>query len=201
MIRRTLAVLLLTTAAFAQGQPAPQGPPSPRPRANMMRMREPGMGAMGMGMRIPGGKFWTNTELAQKIGLTTDQTQQMEKIFQDSRLQLIDKVAAVQKAEVQLEPMLQADRPDENAVLAQIDKIAQARADLEKTNARMMLGIRQVMSAEQWTKLKAAVPEMRARRESRQGRGFQGPGHPGGPGGPGAPGGPGGPPPSPQSPE
>ena len=162
----------------------------------MMRMREPGM---GMGMGLPGGKFWTNTDLAQKIGLTTAQTQQMEKIFQDSRLQLIDKVAAVQKAEVQLEPMLQADRPDENAVLAQIDKIAQARADLEKTNARMMLGIRQVMSADQWSKLKSLSPgEMRPRRERRE---FGRQGGPGGPGAAGGPGGPGGPPPSPKSPE
>ena len=198
MIRRTLAVLLLTGVAFAQGQPGPQGPPRARHEggAGMMRMREPGM---GMGMGLPGGKFWTNTDLAQKIGLTTAQTQQMEKIFQDSRLQLIDKVAAVQKAEVQLEPMLQADRPDENAVLAQIDKIAQARADLEKTNARMMLGIRQVMSADQWSKLKSLSPgEMRPRRERRE---FGRQGGPGGPGAAGGPGGPGGPPPSPKSPE
>ncbi|MGH9521000.1 MAG: hypothetical protein ACRD3E_00550, partial [Terriglobales bacterium] len=104
MIRRTLVVLLLTTAAFAQGQPGPQGP---RPRredggrgVNVVRMRGPGM---GMAMGLPGGKFWNNTELAQKIALTPAQTQQMEKIFQDSRLQLIDKVAAVQKAEVTLE--------------------------------------------------------------------------------------------------
>ena len=199
MIRRTLAVLLLTGMAVAQSQGAPQGPP-PRLksglRADMMRMHEPGM---GMGMGIPGGKFWTNTDLAQKIGLTADQTRQMEKIFQDSRLQLIDKVAAVQKAEVQLEPMIQADRPDENAVLAQIDKIAQARADLEKTNARMMLGIRQVMSAEQWTQLKSLAPaEMRARRENRRERGPAGPGGPGAPGGTGAPG---GLPPAPHPPE
>jgi Spy/CpxP family protein refolding chaperone len=199
MVRRTLAVLLLTGAAFAQMQMAPQGPPpggTGRRQNNMTRMRAPGMG-MGMGMGIPGGKFWTNTDLAQKIGLTPAQIQQMEKIFQDSRLQLIDRVAAVRKAEVQLEPMVQADKPDEAQVLAQIDKIAQARADLEKTNARMMLGIRQVMSAEQWTKLKAEAPrEMRFRREVRR----QG-GGPGGPGGPGAPGAPGGPPPAPQSPE
>jgi TonB family protein len=39
--------------------------------------------------------------------------------------------------------------------VAQIDKIAQARAELEKANARMLLGIRRVMTADQWQKLKA----------------------------------------------
>ena len=171
MIRKLIAVLLLTGAGFAQMK---------TPEPGMRERRDDGRMEMKRGMAfergpmepmmLPGGKFWTITEVAQDLGLTSAQVQQMEKIFQDSRLQLIDRVAAVQKAEAILEPMLQADRPDENAVLAQIDKVAQARAELEKTNARMMLGIRQVMSTEQWNKLKSGLPRHR--------RGPDGPGQP-----------------------
>src|SRR5258708_23575878 len=76
-------------------------------------------------------------------------------IFQQSRIQLIDLKANVEKQEVILEPMLDANPPDTNKVLAQIDHVAQARAELEKANAKMLLGIRGVLTADQWTKLQA----------------------------------------------
>lgn len=116
---------------------------------------------MGPGM---GGKWWNNADVARKLNLTDQQVQQMEQIYQQHRLKLIDQVAAVQKQEVMLEPMLSADRPDEAQVLAQIDKVAQARAELEKSNARMLLGIRQVLSAEQWKQLKDEMPRPGMRR-------------------------------------
>jgi Spy/CpxP family protein refolding chaperone len=99
--------------------------------------------------------WWKNPDIAQKISLTADQQKRMDDIFQQSRLQLIDLKANVEKQEVMLEPMLSANPPDTNKVLAQIDRVASARAELEKANARMLLGIRGVLSAEQWTKLQA----------------------------------------------
>ena len=67
----------------------------------------------------------------------------------------------MQKEEAILEPLLAADRPDETQVLAQIDRIAQARAELEKANARMLLGFRGVLTLEQWKKLEAEEPPRR----------------------------------------
>jgi Spy/CpxP family protein refolding chaperone len=82
----------------------------------------------------------------------------MDDIFQASRIQLIDLHANVEKQNVLLEPMLSANPPDTAKTLAQIDKVAQARADLEKANARMLLGIRGVLTPDQWTKLRAGGP-------------------------------------------
>ena len=56
----------------------------------------------------------------------------MDDIFQQHRLQLIDLQATLQKDEVILHPLLQADQLDETKILSQIDAIAQARAELEK---------------------------------------------------------------------
>jgi hypothetical protein len=36
--------------------------------------------------------------------------------------------------------------------------VAQARAELEKANARMLLGIRRVLTPDQWKKLQAETP-------------------------------------------
>ena len=101
----------------------------------------------------PGGRWWDNPEVAQKLSLTSDQQKKMDDIFQQSRLKLIDANASVQKEETILEPLISADQPDEPKILGQIDRVAQARAELEKANARMLLGLRRVLSADQWKKL------------------------------------------------
>jgi periplasmic protein CpxP/Spy len=82
----------------------------------------------------------------------------MDDLFQQSRLKLIDLSAALHKQEAILEPLLAADRPDETKILSQIDLIAQARAELEKANARMLLGIRNVLTTDHWKRLQTEPP-------------------------------------------
>jgi periplasmic protein CpxP/Spy len=107
---------------------------------------------------MPPGRWWTDPGLVQRIGLTPDQQKKIDGIFQQSRLKLIDLSAGLQKEETVLEPLLEADRPEEATILLQIDRIAQARAELEKANARMLLGFRSVLSQDQWKKLQADGP-------------------------------------------
>jgi TonB family protein len=95
--------------------------------------------------------------MAQQLGLTADQVKKMDDVFQQARLKLIDLNAVLQKEELIMEPLIAAEQPDEAKIVAQIDKVAQARAELEKANARMLLGIRRVLTAEQWQKLKAGT--------------------------------------------
>lgn len=109
----------------------------------------------------PRGRWWTDPALVQKLGLTADQQKRIDTLFQQNRLKLIDLSAGVQKEEALLEPLLEADRPDESQVLAQIDRVAQARAELEKSNARMLLGFRGVLTLDQWKKLQAEEPPRR----------------------------------------
>lgn len=73
-------------------------------------------------------------------------------------MKLVDIHAALQKEEIKLEPLLEADNPDESAVLASIDRIAAARANLEKANAQMAFAIRRVLTPEQWKQLRALRP-------------------------------------------
>ncbi|QNI31328.1 periplasmic heavy metal sensor [Alloacidobacterium dinghuense] len=143
------------------------------------------------GGRMLHGRWWDDPQTAQKIGLTADQQTKMDGILQQHRLKLIDLNASLQKQEAIMQPLIEADQPDEGKILGQIDAIAQARAELEKANARMLLGIRQVLTPDQWTKLKALRAEKKEE-WGREGRGMRR-----GPGGPPAlPDG--GPPPQPQ---
>jgi Spy/CpxP family protein refolding chaperone len=102
------------------------------------------------------GTFWRNPDWVKLLDLTTDQQKKMDDIFQQYRLKLIDLTASLQKEELILEPLLGTTRPSpevEPKILTQIDRIADARAELEKATSRMLVGILQVLNAEQWTKL------------------------------------------------
>ena len=112
------------------------------------------------------GRWWNDPKVAQQIGLTADQQKKMDDIMQQNRLKLIDLNASLQKQEAIMHPLMEADQPDEGKILAQIDAIAQARAELEKGNARMLFGIRQVLTAEQWKNLR----ELRAQGSRSWGR-------------------------------
>lgn len=122
-----------------------------------------GMGGPGFGMHRPpieralglhGGRWWNNPTMIDQLKLTEDQRKAMDQILLDHQKDLIDRRATVEKAELDLEPLMQDDQPNEAKVLAQIDKVAQARADLEKANARFLLAIRAKLSADQWKQLK-----------------------------------------------
>ncbi|HTB19282.1 MAG TPA: Spy/CpxP family protein refolding chaperone [Bryobacteraceae bacterium] len=155
----TRAVYLFPMAIFTAGLWAQDGPPPPmRPnRPPMERAFHLGEGRGGG----PPGRWWTDSGLIQKLGLTADQQKRIDALFQQNRLKLIDLSAGLEKEEAILEPLLEGDRPDESQVLAQIDRIAQARAELEKANARMLLGFRGVLTLDQWKRLQPEGPPRR----------------------------------------
>jgi Spy/CpxP family protein refolding chaperone len=143
------------------------------------------------GGRMMHGRWWDDPKVAQQVGLTADQQKKMDDIFQQNRLKLIDLSAALQKQELIMQPLMESEQPDEGKILAQIDAVAQARAELEKNNARMLLGIRKVLTPDQWKKVKELPGERRVfvQRFHRDERGDDGPAPPPAPkGGPGEPG-------------
>jgi periplasmic protein CpxP/Spy len=117
----------------------------------------------------PHGRWWNNPEWAQKLSLTPDQQKKMEAVFEQSRPGLMDLSSSLRKEETAMEPLLAADQPDEGKILAQIDRVAQARAELEKANARMLLGLRRVLTPDQWKTLQADAPKGEPRRYPRFG--------------------------------
>lgn len=91
----------------------------------------------------------------RELELTPDQQKKMDTVFTQSRMKLIDLTAELQKQELLLEPMLAADHLDASRAGAQIDRVAQCRAELEKANGRMLLRLREILSVSQWQHLQA----------------------------------------------
>jgi Spy/CpxP family protein refolding chaperone len=96
------------------------------------------------------GRWWNNPKLVERLKLTDEQRKSMDGILLDHREKLIDLRAGLQKAELSLEPLIQDDQPNEAKILAGIDRVAQARAELEKANARYLLALRGKLTPEQW---------------------------------------------------
>jgi Spy/CpxP family protein refolding chaperone len=158
-----LCLAVAATPAIAQSGPLPDqapdhGQPSPEHHGNH-------------------GRWWDNPHVAQKLNLTDAQKQRMDHIFDKHRPQLKELNATLNKEEATLHPLLQADNLDEHKVLHQIDTIAQARANLEKANARMLFGLRKVLTPDQWKKLQEMAREWHEHHRDRDHH-DHGPGHP-----------------------
>jgi periplasmic protein CpxP/Spy len=159
--RAMLAVISAVSMVF--GLTAAAQGPDQAPGPGFGAHRPPLERALGPG---PEGRWWNDPTMVQRLGLSDDQRKNMDDILQQHRTALVDMRAAVEKAEIAMEPLIKADSPNEQQILAQIDKIAQARAELEKANARFLLAIRAKLTPEQYRQLQAARAERHQLRQN-----------------------------------
>jgi protein CpxP len=118
------------------------------------------------------GRWWNNPKAVERLKLTDEQRKTFDNILLEHREKLIDLRASLEKAELALEPLMGDDQPNEAIILAQIDKVAQTRAELEKANAGFLLAIRAKLTPEQWKLIQA----FRANHPDGRGWGPHGPG-------------------------
>jgi Spy/CpxP family protein refolding chaperone len=107
-----------------------------------------------MGPEGDHGRWWNNPKVIDALKLTDAQRKEMDSTMLAHRERLVDLHANLQKAELEMEPLMGDDQPNEAKIVAEIDKIAAARAELEKANARFLLGIRAKLTPDQWKALK-----------------------------------------------
>ncbi len=178
MAGRWLIALVCATMAgsmaMAQG---PGGGPGMKP--GFGEHRPPFERAFGPEGR--GAQWWNNPHMVERLKLTDDQRKAMDGILQDHKMTLVDLHANLEKSELAMEPLMKADQPNEAAILAQIDKVAQARAELEKANARFLLALRAKLTPDQWKQVREFRAEGGPERRGwgRDGRGPDGHGQDG----------------------
>jgi Spy/CpxP family protein refolding chaperone len=120
------------------------------------------------------GRWWNNPRIVERLKLTDEQRKEFDGILLEHREKLIDLRANVEKAELEIEPLVRDDQPNETRILAQIDKVAQARAELEKANARYLLALRSKLTPEQWKQVQAFREGHGMQEHGMQERGWRG---------------------------
>ena len=116
------------------------------------------MGGPGMGkviIRGEMGKWWQNSDIAKKLQLSDGQIAQLDQTFLDHRMKLIDYGADMEKQDLKLQTLLDADVPNEGQIESQVDQVLSARGKLEREYTMMNLDLRKVLSLEQWRQLKS----------------------------------------------
>lgn len=145
------AAFLLCLSAFPQSQAS--GPAAAADQA----WQGPQAGGPGLRRGPPAGRgmgaWWLNPQIVSQLALTDAQSRQVEQIFEEHRTQLLNLHGTLSQEEARLQPLIAAEHPDESQVFAQIDKVAEARAAVEKAWSRMLFAMRCVITTEQWQKL------------------------------------------------
>jgi len=115
---------------------------------------------------FPEGKWWKRPRLASEINMTADQSRDIDKIFVHSRARLIDLKADLEKKQLSLQVSMEdKDKPvDRKMVEREIEAVENARSELQKTRALMILDMRQVLRPEQWERLLQMQQTARERR-------------------------------------
>ena len=131
-------------------------------------------GVQAEGPRLPPGKWWERPRVAQELGLNAEQQQQLEAVSLESALVMIDLKAAVENAELDLRVAGDADTFDPQAARAAFAALQQARMRLESERFELLLKVRQVLTREQWVRLRGMTKEvLRERHQERRQEGAQ----------------------------
>ncbi|OGF13590.1 MAG: hypothetical protein A2W00_07805 [Candidatus Eisenbacteria bacterium RBG_16_71_46] len=142
-----------------------------------MTAAHPGPGG-GPGMRGGGGRgmrggmhdqgmrgMWGPRMMAQ-LELTAQQREKITQLRDAQQRKGIQARADMQLASLDLHKLMRADKPDQRAINAQIDRVSSLRAAMQKSHVAAMLSMRAVLTDEQRAKLsqlREQGPPMRGR--------------------------------------
>jgi len=107
------------------------------------------------------GRWWDDGKTVKHLSLRNDQQKKMDDIFNTNKGTLLDMYTNVQREETRLTSMSPKELQDEAKVFAQIDRVAIARADLEKEKVHILLQIRQQLDPDQLNKLDSEIANLR----------------------------------------
>jgi Spy/CpxP family protein refolding chaperone len=100
-------------------------------------------------------KWWQDEKSKVEIGLTEQQSVEVEAVFQSALPKLKAAKAQLDALETDLSRMIRERTADESLVAAQIDKVEAARAELSKARTLMLYRMHRILTPEQNIKVQA----------------------------------------------
>ncbi len=114
-------------------------------------------------------KWWIDAKLRAGLGITDQQSAAVESVWSKSLPALRDARERLDTLEDALSMMTQRDGSDEAAVIAQIERVENTRADANKARTLMIYRMHKILTVDQRAKVKAMFdhPESPRRGSSR----------------------------------
>jgi len=149
-------LFLIASTAHAQGVTPDQ--------ANRLREEERALNLVARRVPSPdpngplingGAAWWTNTTVVTALGLSEDQKSKIGRAFENHSRNIMNNSGFLEKEEMQLARLLEAESMDHVAVLNQINRVVQSRGEVERETAAMTLEMREQLTRDQWMKLQA----------------------------------------------
>jgi hypothetical protein len=109
--------------------------------------------AVAPAQRVPDGKWWKRPRIAEAIGLTVEQSKQLDDIFNKARPKLIDLRADVEKKNFAFDQAMENPATSREEIAKHLEEREQARARLQKELGLMIVDTRRVLTDPQWEKL------------------------------------------------
>lgn len=106
-----------------------------------------------MSAAAQGFKWWQSDVYKKELGLTAEQVRRLEETFQKALPTLKAQKSALDAAEARFERLVEAG--DDSAAMEQVNIVEATRAELNKTRALMLLGMRKLLTRDQWAKFTA----------------------------------------------
>ena len=96
---------------------------------------------------------WWTSPVVNDLGLSQEQTQRIRQIVRSYRDRLFDARNAANKAEAELQDMLNDPTVSPAAAKPVVDRLAEARANTTRVFTSMSVDIRTVLTLDQWRQL------------------------------------------------
>jgi Spy/CpxP family protein refolding chaperone len=104
-------------------------------------------------------KWWQDDRFKAELGLSAQQAEEVEQIFQSALPRLRSGKQQLDQLEADLSRMIRERSADEGTVAQQIERVEAARAELNKTRTLMHYRMYRVLTTEQNAKLRAMLNE------------------------------------------
>ncbi len=98
--------------------------------------------------QAPAFRWWKSDAFKKDLGLTTDQSARIDKIYQDTLAELQQEWEELDRLESKLSRLFEGNA-DEAVLARQIDRVETARANLNKSRSLMLMRMRRVLTSEQ----------------------------------------------------
>jgi len=124
--------------------------------------------AAAAGFDLPPGAWWEDGRVAEFLALTDAQREEIRSRVYEHARRMADLNAEVRKAEIDLRETVGRDDFDPDAVRTAFAAFQAARQRLEQERFEMLLGVRTVLTTEQWNRLQRARERIERFREERR---------------------------------